>query len=121
MASRIQLRLDAEIANNSCSSELKEPSWSLDKPFAKPAYGPGASQWDKAPAETPLQSEIPSRYRQMAADELENRIEAARKTLGEKLVILGHHYQRDDIIKYADLRGDSYKLSQLAAARPQAE
>lgn len=124
MASRIQFQLEQEIANNSCSTELKEPSWNLDVPAgqsATPAYGPGASQWDVAPITTPLQGEIPTRYRQMPANELEERIEAARKTLGERLVILGHHYQRDDIIKYADLRGDSYKLSQLAAARPQAE
>ncbi len=36
-------------------------------------------------------------------------------------MILGHHYQRDEIIKYADYRGDSFKLAQLAAARPEAD
>ncbi len=64
---------------------------------------------------------IPSFYAEMSGEELDRRITAARQTLGERLVILGHHYQRDEIIKYADYRGDSFKLAQLAAARPQAD
>jgi len=57
----------------------------------------------------------------MSGEELDRRIAVAREKLGERLVILGHHYQRDEIIKYADFRGDSFKLAQLAAARPQAD
>ncbi len=64
---------------------------------------------------------IPTFYAEMAGEELDRRIAAARQTLGERLVILGHHYQRDEIIQYADYRGDSFKLAQLAAARPQAD
>ncbi len=64
---------------------------------------------------------IPLFYAEMDGEELDRRIAAARATLGEQLVILGHHYQRDEIIKYADFRGDSFKLAQLAAARPQAD
>jgi quinolinate synthase len=64
---------------------------------------------------------IPLFYAEMSGEELDRRITAARETLGERLVILGHHYQRDEIIKYADYRGDSFKLAQLAAARPQAD
>src|SRR6266700_4052254 len=64
---------------------------------------------------------IPSFYAEMPGEELDQRIAAARATLGERLVILGHHYQRDEIIRYADYRGDSFKLAQLAAARPQAD
>jgi len=64
---------------------------------------------------------IPQFYAEMSGEELDRRISAAKATLGERLVILGHHYQRDEIIKYADYRGDSFKLAQLAAARPQAD
>ena len=64
---------------------------------------------------------IPQFYAEMEGEELDRRIAAARKALGERLVILGHHYQRDEIIQYADYRGDSFKLAQLAAARPQAD
>ncbi len=64
---------------------------------------------------------IPSFYAEMPGEELDQRIAATRAALGDRLVILGHHYQRDEIIKYADFRGDSFKLAQLAAARPQAD
>jgi quinolinate synthase len=47
---------------------------------------------------------------------MDARIAAARQALGEQCVILGHHYQRDEVIRYADFQGDSYKLSQQAAA-----
>jgi quinolinate synthase len=64
---------------------------------------------------------IPLFYAEMSGEELDRRITAAREALGERVLILGHHYQRDEIIKYADYRGDSFKLAQLAAARPQAD
>ena len=64
---------------------------------------------------------IPREYALMDADELDRRIGAARAKLGDRLVILGHHYQRDEVIKYADARGDSFKLAQFAAARPEAD
>ena len=53
--------------------------------------------------------------------ELHERIERARAALGERLVILGHHYQRDDVICHADVTGDSFKLSKLGAERDRAE
>jgi quinolinate synthase len=46
---------------------------------------------------------------------MDERIAAAREVLGRECVILGHHYQRDEVIRFADFRGDSYKLSQEAA------
>ncbi len=64
---------------------------------------------------------IPREYALMGAEELDQRIRAARAALGERLVILGHHYQRDEIITYADARGDSFKLAQYAASRPEAD
>ena len=47
---------------------------------------------------------------------MDERIGAAKRELGRELVILGHHYQRDEVIRFADFRGDSYRLSQEAAA-----
>ena len=46
---------------------------------------------------------------------LDERIREAKATLGRECVILGHHYQRDEVVRFADFRGDSYKLSQMAA------
>jgi quinolinate synthase len=49
------------------------------------------------------------------------RAEAARAALGERAFVLGHHYQRDEVIRFADVTGDSFKLARDAAARPEAE
>ena len=66
------------------------------------------------------QTSIPERYTKMDAEELSRRIRGARATLGEQVVILGHHYQREDIIQFADDRGDSFALAQYAASHPEA-
>ena len=60
-------------------------------------------------------------YADLPAQELDERIARAKAELGSRLVILGHHYQRDEVVKFADFRGDSLRLSQLAARRPEAE
>jgi quinolinate synthase len=52
---------------------------------------------------------------------LVERAHAAKQALGERLFVLGHHYQRDEVIQFADVTGDSFKLARDAAARPQAE
>ncbi len=57
-------------------------------------------------------------YREMTDAELEQRIVAVKQQMGDSLLILGHHYQQDEVIRFADLRGDSFKLSQLAAGEP---
>lgn len=57
-----------------------------------------------------------SDYKPLSNEELSERISAGRKKLGDSLLILGHHYQQDEVIEHADLRGDSYQLSQMAAA-----
>jgi quinolinate synthase len=54
-------------------------------------------------------------YKSLESAELESRIEAVREQFGDKLLLLGHHYQQDEVIAHTDLRGDSYKLSQMAA------
>jgi quinolinate synthase len=53
--------------------------------------------------------------------DLVERARVARAALGERAVVLGHHYQRDEVIAFADVTGDSFKLAQNAAARPEAE
>ncbi|AQU71240.1 quinolinate synthase NadA [Streptomyces niveus] len=53
--------------------------------------------------------------------DLVERARAAKEKLGEKVFILGHHYQRDEVIQFADVTGDSFKLAKDAAARPEAE
>ena len=55
-------------------------------------------------------------YKKLPNDELAKRIVAVKRTLGSRLLILGHHYQQDEVIAHADLTGDSYQLSQLASA-----
>ena len=67
------------------------------------------------------QKDIPAEYRGLTATELTARVRRAREQLGSRCVVLGHHYQREDIIAFADFRGDSFKLSQWAASRRDAE
>ena len=67
-----------------------------------------------------LQGRLGARYTDATPDELDERIATAKAALGERLFILGHHYQRDEIIRWADARGDSFKLAKLAQARPEA-
>jgi quinolinate synthase len=64
---------------------------------------------------------LPERYIGLSDEEMDRRIATARATLGRRLVILGHHYQRDEVIKFADYTGDSYKLSQQVSKHPDAE
>ncbi len=58
---------------------------------------------------------IPTRYMKLSPEEIDAGIAEAREALGEQVILLGHHYQREDVIKYADIRGDSYLLSKQAA------
>ncbi len=64
---------------------------------------------------------IPETYRQMSDAEARQRILERKSQLGRRLVILGHHYQRDDVIELSDFRGDSYGLCQRAAEQAEAE
>jgi quinolinate synthase len=68
-----------------------------------------------------LQTPLPERYRDASPDDLDARIGAAKAALGNRLFILGHHYQRDEVMAWADARGDSYRLSVLAQERPEAD
>lgn len=71
--------------------------------------------------QTPVQAPLPEEYFQVSDAETARRIGVAREALGSRLVILGHHYQRDEIIRWADFTGDSYKLAKLGAAQKEAE
>lgn len=102
-----------------CSSALAEDPWVFDTGF--PAYGPGASMADSIPSAAPVQGRLPDEYRTASAAELDLRIRAAKHTLGDHVVVLGHFYQRDEVIQYADFVGDSFQLAQAAKTRPAAE
>ncbi|AZZ49240.1 quinolinate synthase NadA [Rathayibacter rathayi] len=102
-----------------CAPELAEAPWSFD--LGLPAYGPGASQADPIPADAPVQGRLPEEYQTASADELHHRILAAKETLGERVVVLGHFYQRDEVVQYADYVGDSFQLAKAATSRPDAE
>ncbi|MCY4635248.1 MAG: quinolinate synthase NadA [Acidobacteria bacterium] len=64
---------------------------------------------------------LPDRYLGLSDDEMAERIARARADLGERLLILGHHYQRDEVIRFADCTGDSFKLARQAVDRRDAD
>jgi quinolinate synthase len=64
---------------------------------------------------------LPERYLRLTPEELDRRITRAKAALGSRLLVLGHHYQRDEVIKFADYTGDSWKLSQHCAQHRDAE
>ncbi|MBI4265334.1 MAG: quinolinate synthase NadA [Acidobacteria bacterium] len=64
---------------------------------------------------------LPERYLGLSDAEMDARIAAARAQLAGRLVILGHHYQRDEVIKFADYTGDSFRLARQIATRPEAD
>ncbi|MBP2437727.1 quinolinate synthase NadA [Microbacterium amylolyticum] len=105
-------------AGDTCSSDLADAPWSFDQ---VPGYGPGSSMGDVIPAGAPRQGELPVRYRTASDEELTERIVAAKQTLGDRVVILGHFYQRDEVVQHADYVGDSFQLAQAAKAHPEAE
>ena len=67
------------------------------------------------------QAPLPKEYAELSPDEADTHIAAAKVALGKRVVILGHHYQRDEVIKHADFRGDSYQLAKDATKNPEAE
>lgn len=76
---------------------------------------------DQADPDTERGVECPGALPPPVDEDLVRRVRALKAELGDRLFILGHHYQRDQVIAFADVTGDSFKLAQLAAARPQAE
>ncbi|MET0842701.1 MAG: quinolinate synthase NadA, partial [Mycetocola sp.] len=103
----------------SCSPDLVQKPWVFD--LQPPGYGPGSSMGDVIPAGSPRQGALPAFYREAGADELDRRIRSAKAALGDRLVILGHFYQRDEVLAYADYVGDSFQLATAARERTEAE
>src|SRR5690606_14240288 len=100
-----------------CDDDLATPIFEFD---GVATYGPGASKDDVMPDPVIRRGQLPTEYQKMSTEELDRRIVAAREKLGEEVVILGHFYQRDEIVKYADFLGDSFQLANAALTRPNA-
>jgi len=117
--SRIQLISTGKAPGSTCSDDLASGPWDFDSGPA--GYGPGASMNDPLPASAPRQGELPAEYREADVAELHERIRAAKATLGERAVVLGHFYQRDEVVQHADFVGDSFQLANASLTRPEAE
>ena len=105
-------------ASATCSADLAAGPWEID---TRPGYGPGASMGDVIPTGAPRQGELPAEYREADDTELDARIRAAKQTLGDRVVILGHFYQREEVVTHADYVGDSFQLANAALEHPDAE
>lgn len=103
---------------SSCDTGLTGDPWAIDR---DPGYGPGASAADGIPGDAPRQGPLPARYTEASDEQLNHWILAAKATLGERVRILGHFYQRDEIVQHADFVGDSFMLAQAAKGHPEAE
>jgi len=101
-----------------CNTDLAAGPWDFD---ARPGYGPGSSMGDVIPTGAPRQGELPREYREASEEELDARIRAAKATLGERVVVLGHFYQREEVVVHADYVGDSFQLANAALEHPDAE
>jgi quinolinate synthase len=117
---RIRLISNGAAPGSTCDPGLADGPWTADAlPF--PTYGPGASASDVIPTSAPRQGALPQEYRDASSEELHERIRAAKATLGDRVVILGHFYQRDEIVQHADFLGDSFQLANAAQTLPDAE
>ncbi|MCR2801294.1 quinolinate synthase NadA [Microbacterium sp. zg-Y818] len=101
-----------------CNTDLAAGPWEFD---TRPGYGPGASMGDVIPTGAPRQGELPAEYRDATDEQLDLRIRAAKLALGARVVVLGHFYQRDEVVRHADYVGDSFQLAGAAKAHPEAE
>ena len=101
-----------------CNTELAAGPWDFDN---RPGYGPGSSMGDVIPTGAPRQGELPAAYRTASEEELHERIRAAKDVLGERVVVLGHFYQREEVVRHADYVGDSFQLANAALEHPDAE
>ena len=114
----IQAIVSGSSTDATCATDLAAGPWDFD---ARPGYGPGSSMGDVIPTGAPRQGELPVEYREASEEELDGRIRAAKRTLGDRVVILGHFYQREEVVQHADYVGDSFQLATAAKGRPDAE
>ncbi len=114
----IQAIVGGASTDATCTTDLAVGPWDFD---TRPGYGPGSSMGDVIPTGAPRQGELPAAYREASEAELHRRIEAAKATLGDRVVILGHFYQREEVVTHADEVGDSFQLATAATMRPDAE
>ena len=116
---QIQIIAQGESERTMCSPSLAEEPWAFDK--GELTYGPGASIDDVIPQNSPRQGVLPDEYKTATNEELHERIRVAKQALGKNVVILGHFYQRDEIVQHADYLGDSYQLANAAKQHPDAQ
>ncbi len=114
----IQAIVSGASTDATCTTDLAVGPWDFD---TRPGYGPGSSMGDVIPTGAPRQGELPQQYRDASDDELDERIRAAKATLGDRVVVLGHFYQREEVVRHADYVGDSFQLANAAKQRPEAE
>ncbi|MEI2268580.1 quinolinate synthase NadA [Microbacterium sp. No. 7] len=114
----IQAIVAGETTAETCNTDLAAGPWTFD---TRPGYGPGSSMGDVIPTGAPRQGQLPAEYREADEAELAARIVAAKHTLGERVVVLGHFYQREEVVTHADYVGDSFQLANAALEHPDAE
>ncbi|CAH0214307.1 quinolinate synthase NadA [Microbacterium sp. Bi128] len=114
----IQAIVSGATTDATCTTDLAVGPWDFD---TRPGYGPGSSMGDVIPTGAPRQGELPREYREASDDELDARVRAAKATLGDRVVVLGHFYQREEVVRHADYVGDSFQLANAAKAHPEAE
>ncbi|GAB3155746.1 quinolinate synthase NadA [Microbacterium neimengense] len=105
-------------SGSTCNTDLAAGPWDFD---SRPGYGPGASMGDVIPTGSPRQGMLPAAYRDASDEELDARIRRAKETLGDRVVVLGHFYQREEVVRHADYVGDSFQLANAALEHPDAE
>ncbi|MBN7793091.1 quinolinate synthase NadA [Microbacterium esteraromaticum] len=114
----IQAIVSGASTDATCTTDLAAGPWDFD---VRPGYGPGSSMGDVIPTGAPRQGELPAEYREADEQQLEDRIRAAKATLGDRAVVLGHFYQREEVVRHADYVGDSFQLANAALEHPDAE
>ena len=101
-----------------CTPDLAQGPWDFD---TVPGYGPGSSMGDVIPVGSPRQGALPLEYQRATNEQLHDRIRLAKQELGSRVVVLGHLYQRDEVVQHADFLGDSFQLANAAQTVPDAE